>query len=91
MLLVFLFLSNFVSDPFLIDTSMNVVSIQWNHCGSVLAIAGFQKVATQEKDLNLVQFYTPFGEVQKNHNLSFSYSVSCCIQFLNVFILLSLP
>ncbi|XP_053141283.1 WD repeat-containing protein 35 isoform X2 [Hemicordylus capensis] len=49
-------------NPVLIDTAMHVVSIQWNHCGNVLAIAGFQKVATQEKDLNIVQFYTPFGE-----------------------------
>ncbi|XP_060089548.1 WD repeat-containing protein 35 isoform X2 [Heteronotia binoei] len=49
-------------NPVLIDTAMNIVSIQWNHCGNVLAIAGFQKVAAQDKDINLVQFYTPFGE-----------------------------
>ncbi|KAG8445687.1 hypothetical protein GDO86_010460 [Hymenochirus boettgeri] len=49
-------------NPFLIDTGMNVVSIQWNHCGSVLAIAGSQKAANQDKDVNIVQFYTPFGE-----------------------------
>ncbi|XP_074803645.1 WD repeat-containing protein 35 isoform X1 [Natator depressus] len=49
-------------NPVLIDTGMNVVSIQWNHCGSVLAVAGFQKATTQDKDVNLVQFYTPFGE-----------------------------
>ncbi|XP_054833887.1 WD repeat-containing protein 35 [Eublepharis macularius] len=49
-------------NPILIDTSMNVVCIQWNHCGNVLAVAGFQKIAAQDKDVNLVQFYTPFGE-----------------------------
>uniref|UniRef100_A0A8C9HGE5 WD repeat domain 35 n=1 Tax=Piliocolobus tephrosceles TaxID=591936 RepID=A0A8C9HGE5_9PRIM len=49
-------------NPVLIDTSMYVVGIQWNHMGSVLAVAGFQKVATQDKDVNIVQFYTPFGE-----------------------------
>ncbi|KAM4772218.1 WD repeat-containing protein 35 [Rhinophrynus dorsalis] len=49
-------------NPVLIDTGMNVVSIQWNHCGSVLAVAGFQKTAAQDKDVNIVQFYTPFGE-----------------------------
>lgn len=42
---------------------MYVVSIQWNHVGSVLAVAGSQKVVTQDKDVNIVQFYTPFGEV----------------------------
>ena len=31
--------------------------------GSVLAVAGSQKVAGQDKDVNVVQFYTPFGEV----------------------------
>ncbi|XP_063088248.1 WD repeat-containing protein 35 isoform X3 [Cavia porcellus] len=49
-------------NPVLIDTGMYVVSIQWNHVGSVLAVAGSQKVVTQDKDVNIVQFYTPFGE-----------------------------
>ncbi|VCX41263.1 unnamed protein product, partial [Gulo gulo] len=49
-------------NPVLIDTGMYVVSIQWNHIGSVLAVAGSQKVVTQDKDVNTVQFYTPFGE-----------------------------
>ncbi|KAF4016576.1 hypothetical protein G4228_007779, partial [Cervus hanglu yarkandensis] len=49
-------------NPVLIDTGMYVVSIQWNHTGSVLAVAGSQKVITQDKDINIVQFYTPFGE-----------------------------
>ncbi|XP_032149939.1 WD repeat-containing protein 35 isoform X2 [Sapajus apella] len=49
-------------NPVLIDTGMYVVGIQWNHMGSVLAVAGSQKVATQDKDVNIVQFYTPFGE-----------------------------
>ncbi|KAM7334874.1 hypothetical protein ACRRTK_005351 [Alexandromys fortis] len=51
-----------VDDPILIDTGMYVVGIQWNHTGSVLAVAGSQKVVTQDKDVNIVQFYTPFGE-----------------------------
>uniref|UniRef100_A0A8I5QZ86 WD repeat-containing protein 35 n=1 Tax=Papio anubis TaxID=9555 RepID=A0A8I5QZ86_PAPAN len=49
-------------NPVLIDTGMYVVGIQWNHMGSVLAVAGFQKAAAQDKDVNIVQFYTPFGE-----------------------------
>ena len=53
----------FLLDPILIDTGMYVVGIQWNHIGSVLAVAGSQKVVTQDKDINIVQFYTPFGEV----------------------------
>ncbi|XP_030346038.1 WD repeat-containing protein 35 isoform X2 [Strigops habroptila] len=49
-------------NPVLIDTGMIVVCIQWNHCGSVLAVAGSLKTASQDKDVNIVQFYTPFGE-----------------------------
>ena len=41
---------------------MIVISIGWNHTGSVLAIAGSQKAVAQDKDVNVVQFYTPFGE-----------------------------
>ncbi|NWU98188.1 WDR35 protein, partial [Upupa epops] len=49
-------------NPVLIDTGMSVVCIQWNHCGSVLAVAGSLKTTSQDKDVNIVQFYTPFGE-----------------------------
>ncbi|XP_072811114.1 WD repeat-containing protein 35-like [Vicugna pacos] len=48
-------------NPVLIDADMYVVSIQWNHTGSVLAVAGSQEANTQDKDGNVVQFYTPFG------------------------------
>ncbi|KAM3874430.1 WD repeat-containing protein 35-like [Diretmus argenteus] len=48
-------------NPVYIDTLMNVVSIQWNQCGSVLAVAGSLKSSTSEKEFNIVQFYTPFG------------------------------
>ena len=50
-------------DPILIDTGMMVAQIQWNHCGSVLAVAGSQRALGQEKEVNVVQFYNPFGEV----------------------------
>ncbi|MEQ2193707.1 hypothetical protein XENOCAPTIV_010760, partial [Xenoophorus captivus] len=53
---------NFSADPVYIDTLMNVISIQWNHCGSVLAVAGSLRASNMEKEFNVVQFYTPFGE-----------------------------
>ncbi|XP_064652091.1 WD repeat-containing protein 35-like [Lineus longissimus] len=49
-------------NPILIDTGMQVVRIGWNHNGSVLAVAGSQKASSQDRDINVVQFYTPFGE-----------------------------
>lgn len=51
-------------DPILIDTGMMVAQIQWNHSGSVLAVAGSQRALGQEKEVNVVQFYNPFGEVR---------------------------
>ena len=40
------------------------VGCQWSHDGSILAVAGTMSVtgASTEKDSNVVQFYTPFGE-----------------------------
>ncbi|XP_069742568.1 WD repeat-containing protein 35 isoform X6 [Narcine bancroftii] len=49
-------------NPVLLDTGINVVGIQWNYCGSVLAVAGSQISPVQDKQINVVQFYTPFGE-----------------------------
>ena len=43
---------------------MSSVGCQWNHDGSILAVAGTMPVAnaTSDKDSNVVQFYSPFGE-----------------------------
>ncbi|XP_032910663.1 WD repeat-containing protein 35 isoform X3 [Catharus ustulatus] len=49
-------------NPVLLDTGINVVCIQWNSNGSVLAVAGSLKTASPDKDVSVVQFYTPFGE-----------------------------
>ena len=54
-----------LSDPVLIDSSMQCVGCNWNHDGSILAIAGSMSVhsgGTSEKDSNVVQFYNPFGD-----------------------------
>jgi len=42
---------------------MTVAQIAWNHNGSVMAVAGSQKALGQDKDVNVVQFYGPYGEV----------------------------
>ncbi|KAF7710784.1 WD repeat-containing protein 35 isoform X2 [Silurus meridionalis] len=49
-------------NPVIIDTLMNVASIQWNHSGNVLAIAGSLRNPGGDKDVNVLNFYTPFGE-----------------------------
>ncbi len=50
-------------NPVLLDTGMQIVSAQWNHTGSILAVAGSQHaLGGENKDVNVVQFYSPFGE-----------------------------
>ena len=53
----------YFTDPILIDTGMSVTQIAWNHTGSVLAVAGSQRAIGQDKEVNVVQFYAPYGEV----------------------------
>ena len=53
----------YFTDPVLVDTGMVSVGCQWSHDGSILAVAGTMSVTgATEKDSNVVQFYTPFGE-----------------------------
>ena len=56
-------LFKYFADPVLVDTGMISVGCQWSHDGSILAVAGTMSVTgATEKDSNVVQFYTPFGE-----------------------------
>lgn len=49
--------------PVLIDTSMTATDCQWNHNGTLMAVAGsFSASQTGDKDVNAVMFYTPFGD-----------------------------
>ncbi|KAH9492608.1 WD repeat-containing protein 35 [Bulinus truncatus] len=49
-------------EPVLVDTGLHIAQIAWNHTGSILAVAGAQLLSGQEKNFNIVHFYTPFGE-----------------------------
>ena len=50
-------------NPALVDTGMTTVGAEWNHDGSILAVAGQMFVpGAVEKDSNVVQFYNSFGE-----------------------------
>lgn len=48
--------------PIIVDAQIQAVDCMWNHDGSVLAICG-TKAFSNEKDLNLVKFYSAFGVV----------------------------
>ena len=44
---------------------MDTVDAKWNDAGSILAIAGTQRASAQlDRDVNVVQFFSPFGEVK---------------------------
>ncbi|XP_066155495.1 WD repeat-containing protein 35 [Euwallacea fornicatus] len=64
------------SNPVLFDTKMFVVHCSWNHNGSLLAICG--KQFSEEKGVNMVQFYNPFGEHLRTLKVPGS-SISCCV------------
>ncbi|KAA3679029.1 WD repeat-containing protein 35 [Paragonimus westermani] len=59
------------TDPILLDTGIEITCSAWNENGSLLAIAGLQRgIASSqsnsgksaERDVNVVQFYSAFGE-----------------------------
>nr|CAB3267696.1 WD repeat-containing protein 35 [Phallusia mammillata] len=50
--------------PVLVDATMQIVDAKWNETGSTLAIAGYQRSLTQDKDITVVQFFSAFGEPQ---------------------------
>lgn len=50
-------------NPVLIDTGMRLTQCQWNHNGTILALAGIEttNVDGKSKDVTKIQFYTPYG------------------------------
>jgi hypothetical protein len=54
---------SFCPVPVLIDTGMTAVCCRWNHNGSVIAVTGIMQLAGDNKDCNVIQFFTAFGEV----------------------------
>ncbi|XP_050313248.1 WD repeat-containing protein 35 isoform X2 [Anthonomus grandis grandis] len=63
-------------NPILADAKMFAVHCSWNHNGSLLAISGKQFV--EDKEVNLVQFFNPFGEHLRSLRVPGS-TISCCV------------
>lgn len=53
------------SAPIIISTQMVVTDGKWNHDGSVLAICGSLIETSNNKELNQVNFYSPFGHLYR--------------------------
>lgn len=80
-----------IADPTIFETGMQIVYSSWNHNGTILAVTGSTVLADEVKESNIVQFFSPFGEVGAFHfyntlQLSckekFSYSLFCHVLFL---------
>lgn len=86
-------------NPILIDTKMIANDIQWNDNGSVLAIAGCQTSMQSDKSINVVQFFSAFGEplftlkvpgrninalTWEGGNLRIAIGVDSCLYFANI-------
>lgn len=55
---------NNITDPVLLDTGMYATKCRWNHDGSILAIVGSTVLIGENKETNVIQFFSAFGEVR---------------------------
>ena len=54
----------FPPDPTLIDTGIGITNCQWNHDGTILAVAGKDMdYSAMDKESNVVQFYSNVGSL----------------------------
>lgn len=53
-------------DPVVFECDMSIVAIKWNHNGSVLALVGSLMIDGDVKESNVLQLYSPYGEVSFN-------------------------
>jgi len=54
---------------------MSIVAIKWNHNGSVLALVGTLIVDGDVKESNVLQLYSPFGEVSLVYYNNHHYNI----------------
>lgn len=51
--------------PTIINTHMAITDGKWNHDGSVIAICGRLEETSNAKELNQVEFYSPYGHLYR--------------------------
>lgn len=54
------------------ECDMSIVAIKWNHNGNVLALVGSLIIDGDVKESNVLQLYSPFGEVSFNYSVTYS-------------------
>lgn len=80
---------SFCPVPVLIDTGMTAACCRWNHNGSVIAVTGVMQLPGDNKDCNVIQFFTAFGEVHsililQCRQIQNTRYLHCCQSFLIV-------
>ncbi|XP_039278851.1 WD repeat-containing protein 35 [Nilaparvata lugens] len=63
--------------PVQLDTGISATFCAWNHNGSILAITGSTMLTGDDKETNIIQFFTPFGELVRSLKVP-GRSVSSC-------------
>ncbi|RZF44312.1 hypothetical protein LSTR_LSTR006862 [Laodelphax striatellus] len=61
-----------------LDTGISATFCAWNHNGSILAITGSTLLTGEDKETNIIQFFTPFGELVRSLKVP-GREVSCCV------------
>lgn len=69
------------------ECDMSIVAIKWNHNGSVLALVGSLVVDGDVKESNVLQLYSPFGEVSFIFLIIYRMTCECLLLHLNILIL----
>ncbi|KAG7199655.1 hypothetical protein KM043_014248 [Ampulex compressa] len=66
-------------NPIVLETGMTVAWCCWNSYGSLLAVTGMMPLLSNgdTKDMNVIQFYTPFGEHMRTLKIP-GREVTCC-------------
>lgn len=70
--------SEFDEAPIVIDTNMRAVSCKWNHNGTVVAVVGTMIFPNENKENNVIQFFSPFGEHMRTLKIP-GENVTCCV------------
>ncbi|XP_075212960.1 intraflagellar transport protein Oseg4 [Lycorma delicatula] len=64
--------------PVILDTGIHATCCAWNHNGSILAVTGAMVLPGEEKESNIIQFFTPFGELLRTLKVP-GREVTCCV------------
>ncbi|BES89668.1 WD repeat domain 35 [Nesidiocoris tenuis] len=64
--------------PIIVDTHMNAVNCCWNHNGSILAVVGSAVLPDDNRESNVVQFVSLYGELIRTLKIP-GRVISCCV------------